>query len=301
MAQAQTTGALLDAGLGVRHRKSWLWRAGLLARRYPLGALGAVVLVILIAVAAAAPLLATHLPTAQDGTNTLAPPGSANWLGTDSFGRDMYSRIIFGARISLYVGFVSVLLGSIVGTLVGVTSGYLGGKVDLLVQRVVDAFLGFPTLLLALIMMVALGGSINNVTLAIAIVFTPRFARLSRASALSVREEVYALAAEAVGCRTVRIVLRHVLPNSLAPVFVLATGYLGQAIVTEAGLSFLGLGVPPPAPSWGSMLQQGADGYMEAAPGVAIFPGVALSAVVFSFAFLGDALRDLLDPRLRGR
>jgi peptide/nickel transport system permease protein len=263
--------------------------------------LGAVVLALLIAVAAAASLLATHNPTAQDGMNTLAPPGSDNWLGTDSFGRDLYSRIIFGARISLYVGFVSVLLGATVGTLVGVTSGYLGGKVDLLVQRVVDAFLGFPTLLLALIMMVALGGSINNVTLAIAIVFTPRFARLSRASALSVREEVYSLAAEAIGCRTMRIVLRHVLPNSLAPVFVLATGYLGQAIVTEAGLSFLGLGVPPPTPSWGGMLRQGADGYMEVAPGVSIFPGLALSIVVFSFAFLGDALRDILDPRLRGR
>jgi len=271
------------------------------SQKYPLGALGALVLMILVFVAIFAPVFATHDPLAQDIPNRLHGPSMDFWLGTDTFGRDSYSRIVYGSRVSLYVGLLAVTLGTTVGTVLGIMSGYLGGKVDMILQRVVDAFMGFPSLILALIMVVALGASLNNVMLAIGITIIPRMSRLSRSSALSVKEEVYILASQAIGAKTVRILLRHVLPNSMAPVFVLATGYLGTAIVSEASLSFLGLGVPPPAASWGGMLEIGTRGYLETAPWLAVYPGVALSVVVFAFSFFGDALRDAFDPRLRGR
>ncbi len=269
-------------------------------RRKPLGAFGATVLLLLVLAAIFAQVIAPYDPLAQEVRIRLKPPSPDHWFGTDNFGRDILSRLLYGSRVSLYVGLVSVSIGTVIGALVGITSGYLGGKVDLAVQRVVDALLGFPSLLIALLMTVALRPSLEAVAIAIAIGFTPRMTRLSRASALSVKEDVYVLAARAMGARTWRIVLAHVLPNSLAPVFVLATAYLGTAIVAEASLSFLGLGVPPPHPSWGGMLQFGARGYLEAAPWLTIFPGIALSLVVYSFAVFGDALRDVLDPRLRG-
>ena len=232
------------------------------------------------------------------------PPDAARHrilLGSDTFGRDTFTRIVYGSRTSLFVGLLSVAIGAVAGTLIGIASGYLGGRVDILIQRVVDALMGFPSLVLALLMVVALGASLQNVTLAIAMTFVPRMTRLARSSALSIKQEVYVLASQAIGAGAVRVILRHILPNSLAPVFVLATGYLGTAVVAEASLSFLGLGVPPPAPSWGGMLELAARERMESAPWLAIFPGLALSIVVFSFAFFGDALRDAFDPRLRGR
>ena len=271
------------------------------ARSYPLGAFGGLVLLLLVLVAVLAPYVATHDPLAQDVDRRLEAPSSDYWLGSDFLGRDAYSRIVFGARVSLYVGLLSVLLGTSIGLLLGLTSGYVGGRFDLALQRLVDIFMGFPGLIFAMILVVALGASINNVTLAIGITMTPRVVRLARGSALTVKEEVYILASQAIGASSLRILLRHVLPNSLAPVFVLATGNLGAAIISESGLSFLGLGVPPPSPAWGGMLNEGATGGMEVAPWLAVFPGLALSIVVFSFAFLGDALRDALDPRLRGR
>jgi peptide/nickel transport system permease protein len=271
------------------------------ARSYPLGAFGGLVLLLLVLVAVLAPYVATHDPLAQDVDRRLEAPSSDYWLGSDFLGRDAYSRIVFGARVSLYVGLLSVLLGTSIGLLLGLTSGYVGGRFDLSLQRLVDIFMGFPGLIFAMILVVALGASINNVTLAIGITMTPRVVRLARGSALTVKEEVYILASQAIGASSLRILLRHVLPNSLAPVFVLATGNLGAAIISESGLSFLGLGVPPPSPAWGGMLNEGATGGMEVAPWLAVFPGLALSIVVFSFAFLGDALRDALDPRLRGR
>ena len=289
-----------QAASGVRPYRSWPYRALLLARRYPLGAFGAVTLLVLALVAVAAPVIANHDPFFQDVARRLTGPSTLHWLGTDRLGRDVFSRIVFGSRISLYVGFTSVFLAVSVGTILGVTSGYLGGRFDLIVQRIVDAFLGFPNLLLALLMMVALGASLNNLTLAIALGHIPSVTRLARSSALSVAEEVYVAAARAMGCTNVRIVLRHVLPNAIAPVFVVATAQLGSAIVSEAGLSFLGLGAPPPIPSWGAMINGGAR-KLEIAPWVAIFPGLALTGVVLAFALLGDALRDHLDPRLRGR
>jgi peptide/nickel transport system permease protein len=282
-------------------RYSTLTQIARFVRRYPLGAFGAAVLIVLVLAAVFAPVIVTHDPLWQHVPSRLTPPGTEYLLGSDTFGRDTFSRIVYGSRTSLYVGLLSVAIGAVAGTLIGIASGYLGGRVDILIQRVVDALMGFPSLVLALLMVVALGASLQNVTLAIAMTFVPRMTRLARSSALSIKQEVYVLASQAIGAGAVRVILRHILPNSLAPVFVLATGYLGTAVVAEASLSFLGLGVPPPAPSWGGMLELAARERMESAPWLAIFPGLALSIVVFSFAFFGDALRDAFDPRLRGR
>ena len=297
---ARAAARTAQATFGATQRRQTLRKTRILAVRYPLGAIGAVTLLALAAVAVFAPWIATGDPFIHDPAGRLTGPSAQYWLGADSLGRDLFSRIVYGARISLYVGFSSVLVAVSVGTVFGVTSAYLGGRFDLILQRVVDAFLGFPNLLLALLMMVALGASLNNLTLAISVGYIPTVVRLSRSSALSITEEVYVAAARATGCTNARIVLRHVLPNAVAPVFVLATAQLGSAIVSEAGLSFLGLGAPPPTPSWGAMINEGAR-ELEIAPWIATFPGLALSVVVLAFALLGDALRDHLDPRLRGR
>ncbi len=288
-------------GVALRPKRAWTWHVWSFCRKKPLGAIGGISLLILVVTAIFAPLIATFDPLVQDIPNRLHSPSSQFLFGTDPFGRDMFSRIVFGARVSLYVGLISVVVGASVGTLVGISSAYAGGRVDLLVQRVVDAMQGIPGLILILALVVALGASLNNVTIAIAVAFVPRMVRLSRSQALSVKQEDYILAGRAIGNSTMRIILRHVLPNSLTPVIVLSTGYLGTAIVSEAGLSFLGLGVPPPHPSWGGMLQFGARQYQEAAPWLTIFPGLALTITVFGFNLFGDALRDTLDPRLRGR
>ena len=270
------------------------------ARHYPLGFAGGAVLAVMGIVSVLAPLIAPYDPVFQDIPNRLLAPSGQFWLGTDIFGQDVLSRVLYGGRISLYVGFASVGLATVVGMPVGIASGYLGGAVDLVLQRAVDMLLGFPGLVLAMVMVVAMGASLNNVILAIAVVFAPRVVRLARSSALSIKEEPYVLAAQSIGASHIRIMLRHILPNALAPVFVLATGYLGTAIVVEASLSYLGLGVPPPDPSWGNMIYAGSRGNLEAAPWMSVFPGLALALVVFSFSFLGDALRDAFDPRLRG-
>ena len=291
-------GAFAEAERGTAYRIRR--RVNFFARHYPLGFAGGVLLMLMGIAAIIAPLIAPHDPLIQDIPNRLTAPSSQYWLGTDNFGRDVLSRTLYGARISLYVGFASVGLATVVGMLVGVASGYLGGVVDLVLQRAVDMLLGFPGLILAMVMVVAMGASLNNVVLAIAVVFSPRVVRLARSSALSIKEEPYVLAAQSIGASHVRIMLRHILPNALAPVFVLATGYLGTAIVVEASLSYLGLGVPPPDPSWGNMIFAGSRGNLEAAPWLSVFPGLTLAFVVFSFSFLGDALRDAFDPRLRG-
>jgi peptide/nickel transport system permease protein len=267
----------------------------------PLGAFGAAVLILLVLTAVFADVIAPYDPIKQDVPYRLRPPDESFWFGTDIYGRDVFSRIVYGARISLYVGLLSVVIGTVAGVIIGCSSGYFGGKYDLLVQRVMDALMGFPPIVLALILVVALGPSLNSVTVAIAITYMPRVSRLARSSALAIKEEAYVDAARTIGCDAPRIMLRHVIPNSLTPVFVLATGQLGNAIVAEATLSFLGLGVPPPDPSWGGMLQFGAKGYLESAPWLTLFPGLALSSSVFAFALFGDALRDVLDPRLKGR
>ena len=268
-------------------------------KRKHLGAFGGVVALILIALAIFAPFIATHDPFETSTKNVFAAPGMDNLLGGDRLGRDMFSRLIYGAQISLYVGILSSLVGCTIGLLVGVASVHFGGITDLTVQRVIDAMMAFPTLILAIAIMAALGSSLNNVVLALSIVYIPSTARILRAQALAIKEMDYVLAARAVGAGDWRIMLRHMVPNCFAVFIVIVTFHLGGAIIAEASLSFLGVGTPPNVPSWGGMLN-GAATNVTVAPWVAVFPGLAIFIVVFAWNVLGDALRDVLDPRLRG-
>jgi peptide/nickel transport system permease protein len=257
-------------------------------------------MVVIVAVALLGDVLAPYDPIATDAAHTLARPGAVHWLGSDHLGRDIYSRIIHGARVSLVVGLGSTILGSVVGGLIGLLSGYAGGRVDLIGQRVLDILQGLPLLVLALVMSASLGPSIHNVIVAISIPIIPRAGRIVRSSVLSIREMQYVEAARALGLRHLRIAFRHVLPNTMGPFIVLCTAQLGAAILVEAALSFLGLGVPEPYPSWGRMLSVSAAEYAQKAPHLVLFPGLAISLAVFGSNLLGDALRDTLDPRLRG-
>ena len=293
--QDETAADLIE----VRPKRSLIDNLKRFARRKPLGAISAVVLILLALVALFAPLIAPYDPIEQIPGARLLAPSWDHLMGTDNLGRDVFSRVIYGARISLQVGFIAIGLGTVIGMIIGLVSGYVGGKLDMIVQRFVDVLMGFPFIVLAMLLVVALGTSLVNVSIALSVAIVPRVVRLSRSSTLSVKEEMYILAASTLGVSLRRMVFVHILPNTLGPVFVLATGALGGVIVAESGLAFLGLGIPPPTPSWGGMLTVGARGYMEAAPWMVIFPGLALSIVVFTFALLGDALRDVLDPRLR--
>jgi len=270
------------------------------ARKKPLGAAGGVLMLVMLVTAVFADVLQTHDPVATNAAYTLGAPNAEHWLGTDHLGRDIYSRIVHGARVSLVVGVASTLLGSVLGGIIGLLSGYVGGKSDLVTQRVLDILQGLPLLVLALVMSAALGPAIHNVIIAISIPIVPRAARVIRASVLSIREMQYVEAARALGVRHVRIAFRHILPNTIGPFIVLCTAQLGSAILVEATLSFLTLGVPEPYPSWGRMLSVSAAEYAQKAPHLVLFPGVAISLVVFGSNLLGDALRDTLDPRLRG-
>ncbi len=269
-------------------------------RKKPLGAAGGALMLVMVLTAIFADPLATHDPIATDAAATLAQPGALHWLGTDHLGRDIYSRIVHGTRISLIVGLLSTILGSVFGGLIGLVSAYFGGKTDLITQRVLDILQGLPLLVLALVMSAALGPSVGNVVIAISIPILPRAARVIRASVLSIREMQYIEAARALGLAHLRIAFRHVLPNTIGPFIVLSTAQLGSAILVEATLSFLGLGVPEPYPSWGRMLSVSAAEYAQKAPHLVLFPGIAISLAVFGSNLLGDALRDTLDPRLRG-
>jgi peptide/nickel transport system permease protein len=269
-------------------------------RKKPLGAAGGFIMLVIVFTAIFANVLQTHDPIATNATTTLAPPSAAHWLGTDHLGRDIYSRILHGARVSLLVGLGSTLVASLLGGIIGLLSGYVGGKTDLVVQRFMDILQGLPLLVLALVMAAALGPSIPNVILAISIPIMPRAARVIRSSVLSIREFQYIEAARSLGLTHLRIAFRHILPNTVGPFIVLGTAQLGSAILTEAALSFLGLGVPEPYPSWGRMLSVSAAEYAQKAPWLVLFPGIAISLAVFGSNLLGDALRDTLDPRLRG-
>ena len=269
------------------------------ARKKPLGAATAAVLVLMVLVALFAEVAATHDPVAQDIASRLRSPGRDFYFGTDGFGRDVFSRVVHGTRVSLSVAGISVIAGVAIGTLLGIASAYRGGKVDLAIQRLMDIILGFPFLVLAVMIVAALGTSVHSVIIAITLALIPQNVRLSWAIALSVKGETYVQAAQVAGASPVRIVLRHVLPNSAPPLVAHATSYFGVALLGEAALSFLGLGVPPPDPSWGRMIQEGARQHLEVAPWITLFPGLALSILVLSTAFWGDALRDILDPRLR--
>jgi peptide/nickel transport system permease protein len=267
--------------------------------RYPLGAVGAVIMAVFVFAALFADVITPQDPLATDASLSLARPSAAHWLGADYLGRDLYSRIVHGARISLAVGVGSTLLGSALGVVLGLASGYIGGWVDLLVQRVVDILQALPLLVLALVMAASLGPSLENTVIAVAVPLIPYVARVIRANTLALRELPFVEAARAIGMSELRIACRHVLPNTLAPLIVLATAQLGAAILTEASLSFLGLGIPEPHPSWGRMLSESAAEYVRTAPWLVIFPGLAISLVVFGTNLLGDALRDILDPRQR--
>lgn len=268
-------------------------------REKPLGAIAAVIVVVIIFAAVFAPYIAPFDPIKSDIRNKMKSPDWRNWMGTDNLGRDVFSRIIYGARISLWVGILSVGMGVLSGMILGVISGYFGGKVEIVIERIVDSVMAFPPLVLALAMVAMLGSNITNTMIAIAIVIAPRTARVVRGSVLTVKEEQYVEAARTTGCNHFRIILQHIIPNIMAPVIVMATVMFGNAIIVEAALGFLGLGTTPPTPSWGNMLSGATRQYLIQAPWLAVFPGVAISFAVLGFNLLGDALRDVLDPRLR--
>ena len=270
------------------------------AQAKPLGMAGAVVLALMGIVTVFAPLLAPYDPLDASFARSL-PVSGEHWLGTDPLGRDVFSRVIMGSRISIYVGIVSVLIGVSFGAFIGIVSAYVGGIVDLVVQRVVDAIQAFPGLVLAMAIMVTLGQSINNVIIAIAILLIPGGARIIRGAALSIKEQTYIDSARAVGCSHVRIMARHIFPNTIAPYIILISVSIGNAIITEAALSFLGVGAPPDAPSWGAMVNTASQELFTGGLGLAVGPGLAIALAVFAFNLLGDALRDTLDPRLRQR
>jgi len=291
----------MERAIAFRSSPWVLWQRSVLGflRKKPLGAAGALVVLMMILVALLAPLLATHDYTKTDATATFRPPSAEHWMGTDKLGRDVYSRIVYGARISLAVGLGATLLGAVVGGLLGLLSGYWRGWFDLGVQRVLDVLQAFPLLVLALVTVAALGPSLINVIFAISIPIIPRVARVVRSSTLSVREWPFVEAARALGAGDLRILWVHIFPNTLGPFIVMVTAQLGSAILVEASLSFLGLGVPEPHPSWGRMLAGSAAEYVQRAPWLVVFPGLAISLAVFGFNLMGDALRDVLDPRLR--
>lgn len=277
---------------------------GMLGRLGPLGIIGLLLMLLMVVVAILAPVLAPFDPNLINSGRQFVPPafmsgGQQYLLGTDEFGRDLLSRIIWGARVSVAVSFSSVAIGSVIGGLLGLTSAFLGGKFDTFIQRVIDGIQAIPGLILALTIMAALGASMTNVIIAIALGLIVGQTRVMRATALGVIQNPYIESARSLGASGPWILLRHVLPNCLAPWIILCSAEIGGAILIEAALSFLGLGTPPPASSWGAMLSGGAQQYAQRAPWLAIFPGLAISAVVFGSNLLGDALRDVLDPRLR--
>lgn len=270
----------------------------------PLGAAGLVIIVLMAFAAAFAPLIAPYDPLAVDYGAMLAAPSREHWLGTDSFGRDVLSRVIYGARTALAVGFLASFAGSSIGAIIGVISAYFGGKIDLIVQRIMDVLLSFPIIVLAITVVAILGKNIvfgmdTNLIIAIGLPMVPKVARVVRASALAIRELPYIDAARTAGFSHTRIIFRHILPNVVAPYLIMLTAFVAQAILAEASLSFLGLGVTEPTASWGLMLSGAAADFYQQAPWMIVFPGVAISLAVFAFNLFGDSLRDWLDPKIK--
>jgi len=268
-------------------------------RTKPLGAAGAVIILGMLVLALFAEVLAPYDPYIGDYGQQFMRPSAEHWFGTDEFGRDVLSRIMYGARIALFVGFSASLIGCTLGGLLGVVSAFWGGTIDLLLERLMDILLAFPGLILALAIASILGPAVQNVVIAIAIPVIPRVARVVRAAAMSVKENVYVEAVQALGASRWRVILQHIIPNVAAPYIIMLTATLGAAILAEAALSYLGLGAAEPTPSWGLMLSGSAPSYAEKAPWIALFPGIAISLGVFGFNLFGDSLRDALDPKLR--
>ena len=266
----------------------------------PLGAVGGVIILIMVVMAVFGPWITTQDYKKVNAREKLQGPSANHWLGTDQLGRDMYARIVRGARVSLFVGFMGTVIGVCVGSFIGLVSGYFGGKIDMILMRLIDAIQAFPGLILALAVVAALGPGITKAFIAISITLLARPARVVRGSVLGAKAMPWVEAARTVGCGDARIIFRHILPNVFAPIIVLASLVLGVAILVEASLSYLGLGVLPPEPAWGSMLSTSASGFFETSPHLALIPGIAISLAVFAFNLLGDGLRDVLDPRMRG-
>jgi peptide/nickel transport system permease protein len=292
---SSATDTLTLARAGSSARAWWMLPQGW---RNPIGLIGAAVVILTVVVALAAPLIAPYDPDAQE-SERLLPPNEINLMGTDELGRDTFSRIVFGARVSLQVGIISVFIALLIGAVFGIAAGFLQGRTDAWLMRGVDIMFAFPGLVLAIVIAGLLGASRTNAMIAIGLVYAPAFARVIRGSVLSVMSEPYVEAGRVVGATNGRLVRQYVLPNIVAPLIVMVSVYLSSAILSEAALSFLGLGTQPPEPAWGGMLNL-ARTYMEISPWMAIFPGLAIMIVVLGFNFLGDGLRDILDPRLRG-
>ncbi len=283
-------------------RRRFLRFWGEFIRRRPLGAFGLLLMLVMIVAALFADRIAPYDPTALSFKDLLAPPSPAHLFGTDNFGRDVFSRLLYGARTALLVGFTASLVGCTLGLILGIIGAYVGGKVDQLIQRLMDVLLSFPLIVIAIAVVAALGtgeDKIGNVIAAITVPIVPRVSRVVRSSALAVVQMPYIEATRSVGTRATRIMFRHVAPNVFAPYLIMMTAFLGQAILLEASLSFLGLGVFEPTPSWGLMLRGAGMQFLERAPWLAIAPGIAISMAVFGFNLFGDSLRDALDPRLR--
>ena len=282
-------------------KRSWLRIVLDFCSHEPLGTFGMVLVLLMAFAAVTAGWLAPFEPTANDFGAMTEAPSWTHLLGTDQFGRDVYSRILYGAQTAMIVGFTCAIVGGAIGLVIGVGSAYFGGRIDLVLQRVLDVLMAFPLIILALAVVSIFGTGVQNVILAITVPLVPRCARVVRSSALAIREVPYVDAARACGFSHTRIILRHMIPNVMAPFLIVFTAFVGQAILAEASLSYLGLGVQEPTPAWGLMLQGGAEEYALEAPWIAIFPGLAIALTVFGISLFGDALRDALDPKLRGR
>tara|TARA_B100001971_G_scaffold93986_1_gene86832 strand:- start:1200 stop:2177 length:978 start_codon:yes stop_codon:yes gene_type:complete len=269
-----------------------------LAKMNPSLLLFGTIVAAIICLAIFADFISPHNPIVQDISSRLKAPSQEFLFGSDNFGRDVFSRVIHGSRSSVYIAISSVTVGTILGTIIGTFSAYQGGRIDLVLQRVMDTLLGFPSLVLAVVLVVSLGASSDVVIIAIAVALIPQVARLSRSHSLSIKEEDFVIAARTIGAQPLSVIFKHILPHTFGPIVAYAAGYVSVAIVAESALSFLGLGVPPPYPSLGGMLQEGRL-YIEVAPWITIFPGIILSVSALSFALLGDALRDIFDPRDR--
>lgn len=265
----------------------------------PLVIFGFVIILLNISAAVFAPIISPYNPYIQDLLNALQEPSTQHWLGTDPLGRDVISRLIYGTQTSLMVGIIAVGVGTLIGLALGLVSGYFGGWLDTIIMRVIDAMMAIPMLVLALVFAAALGGGLSNVMLAVGVAMVPSFCRLMRGQVLATKQADYFLAAKVVGASDVRTMVRHVLPNCLPPLLVLFTLDLGRAILIEAGLSFLGIGIAPPGAAWGSMVNDGYT-YLLTNPILSFAPGVCIMLVVLAFNMVGDGLRDALDPRLRG-
>lgn len=300
MTEMASSSTAVAGGMG-QAKSLLLSRVLRFVRKKPLAAAAAATLLVLIAVALAASLVATHDPYSFAAPERLQGPSADHYFGTDEFGRDLFSRVIFGAQVSLKVGFITVLFSTIVGSAIGIASGYFGGWLDAVIQRLVDMLMAFPAVVLALAIVAARGQGVTNVIIALAVVQTPGLIRVVRSNVLTLKERPFIEASRVIGATPARIMVVHLLPNVTPSIIVLATAGLGGAILAEATLSFLGLGTPPPQPSWGGMLSGSARRYATDAPWLVIFPGIALSLSIYSFNLLGDGLRDMLDPRLRGR